>query len=828
MSIKEIEQVEGVPTDRVVRSFLTAMVPSSQTFNGAIAVEDEMYLSALTNAGGDPAQAAIRYYGNGLRIFQAVEQIANYYFGGWDEITNFLDFAGGYGRFTRFLANTIPSDRISVSDIYPEAVTFQTQQFQVNGIPSTLSPNEYKPGQTFHCILASSFFSHVPERNFTPWLKTLYNSLADGGLLIFSTHDVTLAPNPFALSESGIHFIPQSESRSLDSSVYGSTYVSEEFIQHSLNQVLGANATYYRIPKGLAEHQDLYLIAKNTTPDWSNFTFEHHPQGSLESIQLNSAGDWELKGRVSSLNANLSIQAIELRVNNKPIHRSLPRPGTDREWSWVCHLNHSQVSNEDIITINAINAGDLALERTIACQTLEELARCDRNTSKGTEKGVFVLAGMHRSGTSLTASLLNEVGVHLGDRLVGAKVGNDRGHFEDLDFVEFHQNVLRSQGLEIDGLTLAEQLAIATRYHKTAQQLLTEKSERSLWGWKDPRTTLFLDFWAALVPDAYFILVYRSPWEVVDSLYRRGSDEVVATYPEKAVELWMHYNRKMLEFYQANPDRCFLAHLDAIVSDPEGWIARIEEKWQLSLGTPTTNPIEPELLNREVSQSYRPAIIKACFPDAIAIYEELQTRAGTWKSHVEIDFETGLNALENYSSQDWAFTSWQEVGSASKSRKLLILKQKELEAQAEELRRTRSRYEESEYQKMLMQKKVQHHKSQFEQMQAECEQYKDTARRLRSQLEEAQYRLEDTQDRLNQSHAEAVQINKQLIDTSTELQQVHNLSGQIQTELNNQLQDLNSQVHHRNLELAAMKANKAWRLRMKWVQLKKSLGLIKE
>jgi len=830
VSMIENQQLEAGMSDRILTSFLGAMLPSCDSFNSTISDNDEMFLMALENTDGDPTQAAIRYHGNGLRIFQAIQQIISHHFGSWDNLSTFLDFAGGYGRFTRFLTQVLAPEQIWISDIYPEAVQFQIEQFQVQGTPSTLTPTDYQINQTFDCILASSFFSHIPESTFIPWLKTLYQHLNEGGLLIFSTHDITLAPNPFTLSASGIHFIPQSESRTLDPSVYGTTYVSEEFIQHALNQILGPSATYHRIPKGLADHQDLYIISKNSSPDWSSFTFTYPPQGSLESTELTSSGDWEFKGKVWSLNPGNAAKSIELWVNDTIIHRGVPRG----EGSWVCHLNHSQVQRSDVVMIKAIGETG-TLERMLVCQTLEKLASLEsgHSSGKGLADGIFILGGMHRSGTSLTASLLNNLGVHLGDRLVATTIGNDRGHFEDLDFVEFHQNILRSQGLEIDGLTLESEIMVASRYHQSAKLLLKEKTQRSLWGWKDPRTTLFLSFWAELVPSAYFILLYRSPWEVVDSLYRRGSDEVVAAYPEKAVKLWIHYNRHMLEFARTYPERCFLANLDAIVHDPTAWIQAMEEKWQLSLGAPDTSVIEPELLRREVSQTHKPALIQAFFPEAITLYKELEILAGSWGSSTsvmpaDLDLEAELEKIQSLSPQDWAFGSWQEVGSASKYQKLLKLKQKELDRQAQELQRMRSQYEESEYHKSLIQKKMQQNKALLAQSQEEAEHYKHMSNQLRSQLEQANYHLEQTQKELNQSHTEAVQINQQLINTNAELEQTHQLSADIQAQLNAQLQDLNSQLHHRNLELAAIKANKTWRLRMKWVQLKKSFGLIKE
>ena len=64
-----------------------------------------------------------------------------------------------------------------------------------------------------------------------------------------------------------------------------------------------------------------------------------------------------------------------------------------------------------------------------------------------------MLGGMHRSGTSLLASLFEGAGVSVGTRLLGSGTGNDVGHFEDLDFQEFHQRALVGKGLSADRLT---------------------------------------------------------------------------------------------------------------------------------------------------------------------------------------------------------------------------------------------------------------------------------------------------------------------------------------------------------------------------------------
>ena len=73
---------------------------------------------------------------------------------------------------------------------------------------------------------------------------------------------------------------------------------------------------------------------------------------------------------------------------------------------------------------------------------------------KNINHSVLIITGMHRSGTSLTTSLLQSAGVHIGDRLMNGGNGNTKGHFEDLDFVDLHRQSLEQQGISREGWTV--------------------------------------------------------------------------------------------------------------------------------------------------------------------------------------------------------------------------------------------------------------------------------------------------------------------------------------------------------------------------------------
>ena len=130
---------------------------------------------------------------------------------------------------------------------------------------------------------------------------------------------------------------------------------------------------------------------------------------------------------------------------------------------------------------------------------------------------VIIITGMHRSGTSLVASMIQKAGVNIGDRLLPPEQGNPRGYFEDVDFYEFQDRVLHRMGHAFlaQAATFSEWLPSELT---EARALIAARQDRVMWGWKDPRTSLFLDEWHALVSQPRYLMVYRPPIELAISL----------------------------------------------------------------------------------------------------------------------------------------------------------------------------------------------------------------------------------------------------------------------------------------------------------------------
>lgn len=238
----------------------------------------------------------------------------------------------------------------------------------------------------------------------------------------------------------------------------------------------------------------------------------------------------------------------------------------------------------------------------------------------------LMILGMHRSGTSLAASLLESAGLDIGDRLMAGNWSNPRGHFEDMDFVHFQQLALVRLGLHPDGW-LATGLPDLPEEYMAMARALVDRKRRSArpWGWKDPRTVLFLRHWLSIVPAAKFAIVYRAPWEVVESLYLRG-DAVFAGDPEFALRIWLYYNRTLLDLAVAAPERCVLANVETIAADPVAWVAAIAERSGLTLHAPKAGIYDRDLLHSEQARD-RAGIIFRHYPEVVELFAELETYA---------------------------------------------------------------------------------------------------------------------------------------------------------------------------------------------------------
>jgi hypothetical protein len=176
--------------------------------------------------------------------------------------------------------------------------------------------------------------------------------------------------------------------------------------------------------------------------------------------------------------------------------------------------------------------------------------------------------GPPRSGTSLTARILNILGVDLGpeDELMEAAADNNRtGFWEHEGIANLNEEIFASlsdspppylQGWRWPPpLTEGwEQDPLLEPHRRAARSLLHGLAGGPLWGWKDPRTSLTLPFWQQLVPEMRYVICVRHPLGVAASLATR--DEMSL---EESVRLWLRYTSQAVLHTSERP-RVFVSY----------------------------------------------------------------------------------------------------------------------------------------------------------------------------------------------------------------------------------------------------------------------------
>ncbi|HET8863790.1 MAG TPA: hypothetical protein VFM94_11130 [Solirubrobacterales bacterium] len=173
-----------------------------------------------------------------------------------------------------------------------------------------------------------------------------------------------------------------------------------------------------------------------------------------------------------------------------------------------------------------------------------------------TRSTAVCVLGMSRSGTSLTARVLELAGVYLGseDDLLGGELSqipakdrgrageaNPGGFWEHYRLMRLNERILRRLGgswREPPELPPGWETSVdLDREREEALELIEETfAGHDLWGWKDPRSSLTLPFWQQLLPDLRHVICLRNPLDVALSLQKRDGMAV-----EQGLELWRAY-----------------------------------------------------------------------------------------------------------------------------------------------------------------------------------------------------------------------------------------------------------------------------------------------
>ena len=196
-------------------------------------------------------------------------------------------------------------------------------------------------------------------------------------------------------------------------------------------------------------------------------------------------------------------------------------------------------------------------------------------------QNLYIVAGMHRSGTSLMAKMLEVFGIVLPGDLVGPAADNEKGFFEDRAIIALNDEVMFELGLRWDSLSgffLGPEDFSSPRFDvlkDRARSLVRERGmQHEHWGFKDPRFSRLTGFWLPILAsedvECRIIIALRRPVAVAASLATRNQFPLL-----KSVYLWFLHTLDVLLATQ-NFDRRIVSY-ERLMSEPRAVLDEFED-----------------------------------------------------------------------------------------------------------------------------------------------------------------------------------------------------------------------------------------------------------
>lgn len=178
-----------------------------------------------------------------------------------------LDFASGFGMLNRHFRKVIPEATVEACDIHPKAIEFHERYLGTPCHLSHESPGAFSLERRYDVVLAISFFSHMPQASWLPWLEALSARVQERGLLIFTAHGPSSG-----VSVSGhvirrqidFSFVAKSEQLDLDQESYGTSYAHPRFVMRLIHQLPHMHLSEYKMGAWWGGNQDTYVLCKQS------------------------------------------------------------------------------------------------------------------------------------------------------------------------------------------------------------------------------------------------------------------------------------------------------------------------------------------------------------------------------------------------------------------------------------------------------------------------------------------------------------------------------------------------------------------------------------
>lgn len=254
---------------------------------------------------------------------------------------------------------------------------------------------------------------------------------------------------------------------------------------------------------------------------------------------------------------------------------------------------------------------------------------------------VLVVLGMHRSGTSLLAAMLECLGVDYGDQLIGPRSDNPKGFWEDAEAISLNDSMYMaldgfSSSLGFDEQKLSSMPECAGFQARIAALLSHRLKRCAIYGIKDPRMSRLMRVWAPVLEKVSdqvdYLIPLRNPLSVAASLAARDGFSI-----RKGLLLWYEHMYRILEFSQGR--RAMVVDYDDFLDSPQAILKGIASEFKLSFDQTHFDSFSKDVMDVGLRHNSFESADLDKHPDAFPALRRLYAVLCDWAAGVEIESE---------------------------------------------------------------------------------------------------------------------------------------------------------------------------------------------
>lgn len=127
---------------------------------------------------------------------------------------------------------------------------------------------------------------------------------------------------------------------------------------------------------------------------------------------------------------------------------------------------------------------------------------------------IYVVLGMHKSGTTLVSEILHHSGISMGE-IDTSLTYDDANQYEDDASLHLNMELIGARDFEVLLVPAPDPPVATDDQLRRMREFVGRRSEdHADWGFKDPRTALVYPLWEEVLPEHRIIAVWRAPEEV--------------------------------------------------------------------------------------------------------------------------------------------------------------------------------------------------------------------------------------------------------------------------------------------------------------------------